>query len=300
MDPLSIRIGGSMAKKKAIKKHTVKASFLITYKPDSPIHGWPKEKFQRLIEDFHVYGVAEEKWRFASHKKVVPGDRAFLLLQGKAGPAIIGYGRVTGKAEYHREKWLVPIKFEGLVNPPEALATKEFLLSIEGGKPLWNTPFSGRLIPENIAAKLEAHICEEVADVIVASLEDPELDAALHETDIGLDFQEAQEGDLLTRTHLARERNPKLVKAKRDWFIKKHGKLFCEVCKFDFVAHYGERGKGFMECHHTQPVSTLRIRHKTHINDLALVCSNCHRMIHRRKPWLSLAELKNLIKARLY
>ncbi len=39
--------------------------------------------------------------------------------------------------------------------------------------------------------------------------------------------------------------------------------------------------------------------HKTHIDDLALVCSNCHRMIHRSKHWFSVAELKAIIaKAR--
>jgi predicted HNH restriction endonuclease len=35
--------------------------------------------------------------------------------------------------------------------------------------------------------------------------------------------------------------------------------------------------------------------HKTHINNLALVCAYCHRMIHRAKPWLTMLDLKKLL-----
>jgi len=138
--------------------------------------------------------------------------------------------------------------------------------------------------------------CQEVADAIIASLDDPEVGAAWLEPDIDEGLQEAAEGRLLTRRHLARERNRKLVEAKRKQIMKKHGKLACDVCKFDFSVRYGERANGFIECHHTKPVATLAVGHKTHIDDLALVCANCHRMIHRRKPWLSIAELKAQIK----
>ncbi|WP_421989133.1 HNH endonuclease [Roseococcus sp.] len=41
---------------------------------------------------------------------------------------------------------------------------------------------------------------------------------------------------------------------------------------------YGERGRGFIECHHTRPLHTLRPGDKTKIADLVLVCSNCHWM----------------------
>jgi hypothetical protein len=45
---------------------------------------------------------------------------------------------------------------------------------------------------------------------------------------------------------------------------------------------------------HTKPVATLAEGHKTHIDDLTLVCANCHRVIHRSKPWLSIAEPKGV------
>ncbi len=88
------------------------------------------------------------------------------------------------------------------------------------------------------------------------------------------------------------ERNPKLRAAA----IACHGTK-CMVCGFDFGEAYGRQGSGYIEVHHLRPVSSLK--EKTHVNprtDMAVVCSNCHRMIHRRKSSvLSLEELKALM-----
>ena len=110
------------------------------------------------------------------------------------------------------------------------------------------------------------------------------------------DEEEGAEGQVLTRTHRYRERNIKLVKKKKEKILRERGNLTCEVCGFDFVVRYGERGEGFIECHHTRPVSELKAGEKTKITDLSLVCSNCHRMIHKKKPWLSIEELKALLR----
>lgn len=139
--------------------------------------------------------------------------------------------------------------------------------------------------------------CRAAAQAILASIDDPEGGVAPTDEDVDEGIEDAPEGRLLTRKHLARERNRKLVDAKKKAALKKHGKLECEVCSFDFAASYGARGDGFIECHHTKPVSTLAAGHRTHINDLALVCANCHRVIHRGKPWLGVEELRKLIGA---
>ena len=110
------------------------------------------------------------------------------------------------------------------------------------------------------------------------------------------DFREADEGRILTRVHTSRERSRKIVEKKKSLFFKKHGATFCEACGFDFERYYGSRGSGFIECHHTKPVSELLPDEKTKLDDLVLLCSNCHRMVHRSKPWLSIDELKRLIK----
>ncbi len=85
---------------------------------------------------------------------------------------------------------------------------------------------------------------------------------------------EAAEGALLTRLHRYRERDRRIVAEKKKHFLKKHGRLFCEACGFDFATTYGERGEGFIECHHTTPVSEMAPGAKTRLIDLAMVCAN--------------------------
>jgi 5-methylcytosine-specific restriction enzyme A len=133
--------------------------------------------------------------------------------------------------------------------------------------------------------------CEQVARAIETSLEEPG-GAALPDDSIDYGIEEAPEGRLLTGKHVRRERNRKLVERKKQKTLKEAGRLLCEACGFDFGARYGERGSGFIECHHTKPLSTLIEGGKTHLKDLALVCANCHRIIHRGKHWLTLEELR--------
>lgn len=106
---------------------------------------------------------------------------------------------------------------------------------------------------------------------------------------------EAEEGRLLTALHRRRERSRTLVEKKKVKERKGNQRLSCEVCGFDFAATYGDRGTGFIECHHTRPVSEA-VGQKTRLSDLALVCANCHRMIHARRPWLTVDELRGLLR----
>jgi 5-methylcytosine-specific restriction protein A len=76
-----------------------------------------------------------------------------------------------------------------------------------------------------------------------------------------------------------------------------HGPLACEACGLDFAAVYGELGDGFIECHHTVPLALGSVR-KTSLADLALVCSNCHRMLHRSTEPLAVEALRSVIEAR--
>ena len=107
---------------------------------------------------------------------------------------------------------------------------------------------------------------------------------------------EAEEGRILTRLHRVRERNRELVTKKKASALKIHGRLQCEACSFDFEDTYGTHGSGFIEAHHTKPLYTLSPGEKTRLEDLALLCSNCHRMIHARRPWLTIDDLKEIIR----
>ncbi|USQ95884.1 HNH endonuclease [Caulobacter sp. RL271] len=109
------------------------------------------------------------------------------------------------------------------------------------------------------------------------------------------DVMEAAEGRVLTRLHRYKERDRKLVDTKKARVLRSTGALVCEVCTFDFSKRYGPRGAGFIEAHHKKPVHTLPEDGKTREEDLALVCANCHRMIHASRPWLSLDELRAIL-----
>ncbi len=107
---------------------------------------------------------------------------------------------------------------------------------------------------------------------------------------------EFPEGKVLYRAHRSRERNQALVKRVKSLAIRRHGRLSCQICKFDFNVRYGHVGEGYIECHHTVPISQLNPGTRTRVIDVALLCSNCHRMIHRRRPWLSMSELSSLLQ----
>lgn len=108
------------------------------------------------------------------------------------------------------------------------------------------------------------------------------------------------EGNPIMRLHQSRERDPKIVKQKKKTILNEIGKLECEVCSMDFEKVYGELGHGFVECHHKNPLSLRDKNEETSLHDLAIVCANCHRMLHRKRPWLKLDELKKIYEKQKY
>lgn len=107
-----------------------------------------------------------------------------------------------------------------------------------------------------------------------------------------LNIKSGKEGAVKQGFHKYRERDRGLAKDKKKNALNELGKLECEVCCFDFYKEYGEIGKTFIECHHIIPLHAVKNETETTLEDLALVCSNCHRMIHSKKEWLSLNELR--------
>lgn len=113
-----------------------------------------------------------------------------------------------------------------------------------------------------------------------------------------IDFEDV--GDIESRTEggkkvvisVRTERNTKF----RAEAINIHG-LVCKVCGFDFQKVYGILGKGFVEVHHVIPLSDGKKRETNPKTDLTVVCSNCHRMIHRKKNiTLTVGELKKKLR----
>lgn len=79
--------------------------------------------------------------------------------------------------------------------------------------------------------------------------------------------------------------------------IRLHGYV-CQVCGFDYSKFYGPLGRNYIEVHHVHPLAEQDgecvIDPRT---DLACLCANCHRMIHRsRTDVLSVQELRDIVE----
>ncbi len=90
-------------------------------------------------------------------------------------------------------------------------------------------------------------------------------------------------------------RNPHLAEE-----AKRQNGCKCQACGFDFVSAYGDPGENFAEVHHLNPLSERPSEEWTQeilssVADVAVLCANCHRMIHRRKPALSIDQLKAIL-----
>jgi 5-methylcytosine-specific restriction enzyme A len=99
------------------------------------------------------------------------------------------------------------------------------------------------------------------------------------------------EGAIRTVSVNVYERNPEARKKCISFYGWK-----CMACGFDFEKTYGELGKAFIHVHHIKPLSEIQAEYVIDpINDLRPLCANCHAMVHRVKPALSISQLKDAL-----
>ena len=160
--------------------------------------------------------------------------------------------------------------------------TKDYVPTAQTSMPrkVFNWVLSGQEYYWTIDTKLE----EPISIEIIERFQD-------------LDEEEVfPEGKEKYRVHKSKERNHKLVAIKKQRALSLNSNLLCDICKFSFKERYGELGDTFIEAHHIFPISDLTEATETKLEDLILVCSNCHKMIHRRRPWLTRGELISFLK----
>ena len=96
--------------------------------------------------------------------------------------------------------------------------------------------------------------------------------------------------------HMKIERNPTAAK-----LAKRYHGTTCQVCGLNFEDRYGPIGAGFIEAHHLKPISSLEegvsVPYDV-VEDFAVLCSNCHRMIHRTGDPGDLAGIRMLLRSR--
>jgi len=87
------------------------------------------------------------------------------------------------------------------------------------------------------------------------------------------------------------ERDPR----NRQEAIAIHGKS-CKACGFNFQEKYGTLGEEYIVVHHVVPVSQMGNGYRVDpAKDLVTLCANCHAMVHREDPPLSVEKLKQIL-----
>jgi hypothetical protein len=267
------------------------ATYLLTWNPSESSVAELVAAWRRQCEG---KGVQPEDWSCGSNKSIPIGSRVFLHRQAVEPRGIVAAGWVTRQSYQGRHwdqararkgakanyiEWRIDAVCDGFGDDDEDAPVPISPLPIHaitaapiGTEVHWNNiPGSGIRIPDAAAREIERlwakHTSTQVAD------------EAQGETLTAL------EGDPKQRLIWSRSRESSLRKAKlRDASRRSpDGLLRCEVpgCGFCFEEVYGTVGADFAHVHHLNALAERDQAEETTLADLAVVCANCHAMIHR-------------------
>lgn len=251
------------------------STYLLTWNPGN----WPWANLSETIARLRAGEGFEDRWSSGNTKTIPIGSRVFLLRQGVEPRGIMASGWTT--AEPHEgPHWdlgrrrrgdlanFVNFSYEALLDPD-----REPLLHPRDFPPgpvqdvYWSPPASGTSVSASAAAQLERLWASHLHVEAEVGSGDPELSAL--------------EGAVRLRLIRHRSRERALRRAKLDE-ASGAGGLRCQVpgCGFDFEATYGVLGRGYAHVHHLVPLASLDEPTAVRLSDLAVVCANCHAMIH--------------------
>jgi len=259
------------------------ATYLFSWNPSK----WNWTTLDADIETYQRQKFFDEPWSCGVTKKIVPGDRAFLIRLGPFSPSgIMASGLVsssTYKAEHYSDPnktaLYVGIRFDVLLHPEKEQILGKTILQKEIKNINWTPQASGMTIPPDEAALLEALWSAHLTQIGLSPL-------TLSEEI--LTPERYWEGAIRRISINAYERDPRARQA----CLQHHGSS-CSICGFDFESTYGEIGKGFIHVHHLRQLSEIGEAYEVDpLHDLMPVCPNCHAMLHKQVPAYSADELK--------
>jgi hypothetical protein len=250
---------------------------------------------KRYRYEGHLRPGKEENW----HSKRPPadiqsGDRLFLW---ESGPLrrVVGFGEVVKPVSHSDEEGLRMFRVRYLTHRLEWMPGIDLLKT---NLKLKYATFVNRGIPQTVYP-LDHVQAEELYRIVVAGNPADHIWRDILGAS-GLPDIEASaiEGSSKLVTHLRRERNPELAKKKKTQFQTIHRRLFCEACQCEHN-HYGDLTGDIFEVHHRLPLSKASGPVKTRLQDLTVLCPNCHRAIHRTEPMISVAALAKRLSRNL-
>lgn len=264
-------------------------TYLLTWKPTRTQLG----DLADIVRKVETNGYYDFRWSSGRTKRIVPGDRVFLLRQGSDHAGIIGSGWATSavfeddhfdETRPNDKALYIKARFDALLNPDTTeILKREDLRSGRLARVNWNTQASGICVPPKAAPELEARWAVHLS----------QLGREPHSLPDEVQAPEAYfEGATRQVSVSIYERSPH-ARAK---CIEHYG-VRCSVCDFDFEAFYGERGRGFVHVHHLIPLAEIGHRYRLDpIADLRPICPNCHAMIHRGSKLLTIKALRKQLQ----
>ena len=225
-------------------------------------------------------------WSCRNTNKVKIGDTFFLIRLGVEPKGIIGCGYVLSEP-YERPHWDSEKAKQGQTTMGTDLLFKALsdqpIFSLERLKEKhpefhWTPQTSGNSIPDAIADEL----LEQVQAEEKFSFEQPT------KREVQL-YAEGKPSEVTSRTY---DRSVAARQACLDY----HG-YACSVCGFDFEQVYGQWGKSYIEVHHLRQVADIGEEYLIDpVVDLRPVCANCHRMLHKTRPPISVELLQTKLR----
>lgn len=243
--------------------------------------------------DYELYkkrGFFDGRWSSGVTKRILPGDRVFLIRLGSTEPVGImasGFALTAPFQEVHYSKagrlaWYIQLHYDILLYPQKEKILERSVLETMIPSGNWSPRASGMTITPESATVLEGLWIEHLRELGLSPVTYPE------EVDTPERFWE---GALRRITVNAYERDPRARKACID-----HYGFKCQICQFDFVERYGAIGKEFIHVHHLTQLNISKTYLVNPVEDLLPVCPNCHAMIHRENPCLTPHDLKQRLK----
>lgn len=250
------------------------------------LYTWNPKKWTWVDQVDAVYRVNNGDqydiyWSCGNTKKIVIGDIFFLMRLGENPKGIIGCGYVSS-TPYELPHWNEQKAADGKV----ALRT-DLLFRALSDRPLisidilqkrypeynWTPQGGGQTIPVLIANELFLELQSSLE--FGFDLQSP--------TDVKL-YADGKSRTITVKTY---DRSP----LARQECIKYYG-YGCVVCGFNFQVTYGVIGETYIEVHHLKQLADVGEEHEINpVTDLRPVCANCHRMLHRKRPPISIEEL---------
>lgn len=267
--------------------------YLLTWNPDK----WAWATIDQNIEELKRTGFFKDSWSCGRSKQIKKGDRLFFMRLGTEPKGISASGYAS--SGYYKDKhWdgtegkdtnYVDVDFDVILKPDkDEILTLDALKSITPEKnQQWTPQQSGSSIDNEVADRLETLWFNFLNDTKKFSHSFVSGDS---DTNGATDTY--TEGSSYVTTMTKYERNVHARQGCLDHYGHK-----CSVCDFDFGNTYGDLGQGFIHVHHITPIADIGQEYQLNpIKDLRPVCPNCHAMVHRRRPALTIDKLKEKMK----